>query len=152
MKRFKLAILISFVLMFLTVPLSAQTTTDNLTKVTLSGGLYMFWDDIALDSAGTAWSQAFDLSTYDNGTTQLFLCYDAAVSDSIKLYLYSQTVDSWIASDSLTLESLTGACDTMTVSFKSRAYKFKATNLPTKAAETGFDLGVYTGTQDIEVD
>jgi len=151
MKRFQLVILLSITLMFLTVPLSAQTTTDNLTKVTMSGGLYMYWDDIALDSAGTAWSQEFDLSTYDNGTTQIFLCYDAAVSDSIKLYLYSKSVDSWVASDSLTLESLTGACDTMTVSYKSRGYKFKATNLPTKAAETGFDLGVYVGSQDIEV-
>lgn len=148
----KKIIFLIFALLFVFANVNAQTTTDNLTKVTLSGGLYLYWDDISLDSAGTAWSQEFLLDVYDNASpTQIFIDYDATVSDSIKVFLYVKGVDTWIASDSLTLESLTGACDTMTVSYKSRGYKFKAVNLPTKAAETGFDFGAYIPSQDIEI-
>lgn len=145
------------IMILLAMPVIGQTTTDNLKVIERQNGLVLRWDDLAVDSAGTVWSQIIDLSNYDNYTWTSDGVYiggkAATASGNPKLLLdyYVCNADptvnaNWIlGNDSLMTCNATTVFNASTLRFTSKAgyVKFKLANLATGVAVTALDLGIY---------
>lgn len=69
MKKIKL---IFPLLLLFALSMFAQTTTDNITEIQRAGGKVLRWDSMTVDSAGVNYSQALDLTLFDNVSTATY--------------------------------------------------------------------------------
>lgn len=157
MKKLKFISLFLVLFAALAMPVFSQTTTDDMVKYTMENGLTLKWIDLAVDSAGTAWSQTLDLSGYDNyawttdgvyiggkattasGNPKLLLDYYVCYSDP-------DVNGNWIlGNDSLLTCNATTVFGASTLRFTAKApyIKFKLKNLDTGVAVTSLDMGIY---------
>lgn len=155
LKFFGMLILILFA--FIAQPLIAQTTTDNITAYERNNGLALRWTSITVDSAETIWSQAVDVTHFDNydwdtdgvyiggkattasGNPKLLLDYWVCYSDP------SVNANWILGNDSLLTCNATTVFGASTSRFTAKApyIKFKLANLATGVACTDLDLGIY---------
>lgn len=158
MKTLKLIIMIA-ILAFAIIaqPVVAQTTTDNMSIYTRENGVVYRWNSLAVDSAGTIWSQYLDITGYDNyawtsdgvyiggkattasGNPKLLLDYYVCYGDP------SVNANWILGNDSLMTCNATTVFGANTLRFTAKApyIKFKLTNLATGKAVTDLDLGIY---------
>lgn len=65
MKNIKYLFAVIIFAFLLIQPFYAQTATDNLSITQRNSGVVLRWNDLEIDSAGTNWSQALDLTNFD---------------------------------------------------------------------------------------
>lgn len=157
MKKLKIIFGLALGLMIFAAPLFAQTTTDVLTVIERNSGLVLRWDAITVDSAEVLWSQAIDVSHYDDSSWATYGVYyggkATTASGNPKLLLdyyvcYSDpTVNgNWVlGNDSLMTCNATTVFKSTTLRMDCSApyIKFKLKNLDTGKAVTRFDFGIY---------
>lgn len=157
LKTLKLVFVLLMALLVFTAPLAAQTTTDNLAQYERNNGLALRWTSITVDSVEVIWSQALDVTHFDNyawttdgvyiggkattasGNPKLLLDYYVCYSDP--------TVNgNWVlGNDSVMTCNATTVFGASTLRFTAKApyIKFKLANLATGVACTDLDLGIY---------
>lgn len=144
-------------MVIITLPLVAQTTTDNLSAYARENGLALRWNAITVDSVETIYSQSLDLTNYDNyawTTDGVYIggkATTAAGNPKLKLDYYVCYADptvtaNWIlGNDSLLTKDTTSVFGASTLRFTVKApyIKFKLANLATGRPVTRLDLGIY---------
>lgn len=152
----KSTILLSIILLFicfaLQSPVQAQTTTFTMDQ-NHSAGMY-YYDTIALDSAGTGWSNDFSTATSDGFSYSTYpwqYSYKAATADSVNitLYWYQTNVHNpanadWYIVDTLfTATSTSAGSGTADLNNKKAVHnKIKAVSNAGGKANTAFKFGL----------
>ena len=158
MKTLKLVFVLLMAMLVFTVPLAAQTTTDNFAVYERANGIALRWNAIAVGVGGSIWSQSIDLTNYDNyawGTDGIAYGGKATTAsgnpnlilDHYVCYGDPAVNANWILNnDSLVVVIATTVfkgSTTRALTTKAPYHKFNLRNFTAGVAVTGFDFGLY---------
>lgn len=150
--------------LLLAVPVMAQTTTDNIKVIERNNGVTLRYDVITMDSAGVKYSQALDLTHYDNtsiATNPIAFSYRIAkftANDSVNVSVEVWGTDldptvnaNWKVIDTLVTVAVLKATSTPVVAqgtfnlnnVKKAYTKIKIRNNGTGSKRHYLSLGVY---------